>query len=462
MCLAVGSTFTVSNKRLPNARLIGHAVIASLVPPHWPRGRGDVSASRPSSGPQLMQGRSTRARRSNVGTPPEPLFGPQSPRRLANGAAAGGAAAQGRVLSGRGRCASRTPPPTSSSRPEQSANRCGGALHRARFWAWCSPQRCRRRSGDCAGAVGVSHPRAPHLDRRAPTPGSPSIPRPRTHVDIFPATPLPPPYCSPPLLLCARLPFVFFFFPPFAVSPTRPSVGVCLKRGARGHCLPLLPSPPRRRVPFPIASVAARPGSHRHGAFAARTGTAAATTPVFPSRFLPLLGRSRRPVEPPRPPRPAPPCPRLCLVIMEHPAVVGLGSAALPLRGVAEVPPRRAGCSASAGLGGGPPPPGVAKAGGVAGAGVRRVSPAAPPRSPRPSARGRAGDRQRRQLACPTPRRAMPASTLVGGMYVYLFPNVLFFFGGPRPRMQCRSRATKGVVGAVYFLSYVGPGELVG
>ncbi|KAK1865906.1 hypothetical protein I4F81_008429 [Pyropia yezoensis] len=144
---------------------------------------------------------------------------------------------------------------------------------------------------------------------------------------------------------------------------------------------------------------------------------------------------------------------------MEHPAVVGLGSAALPLRGVAEVPPRRAGCSASAGLGGGPPPPGVAKAGGVAGAGVRRVSPAAPPRSPRPSARGRAGDRPRRQLACPTPRRAMPASTLVGGMSACSSP----FEGAWSSELSPPSRpSTAPVIHALPYQSLGGQSRLGG
>lgn len=230
----------------------GHAVIASLVPPHWPRGRGGVSASRPSSGPQLMQGRSTRARRSVVGTPPEPLFRPQSPRRLANGAA-GGRRPRGVCSPAEGGAPVGHPPPP-SSRPEQFANRCGGAHHRARFWASCSPQRFRRRSDDCAGAVGVSHPRAPHLDRRPPTPGSPSIRRPRTHVDICPTTPLytplPPPHCSSPVLPpCARLPFVLFYF--FLPSPFHRHGHPWVSAGSAWLVdIACLSSPPRRRVPF--------------------------------------------------------------------------------------------------------------------------------------------------------------------------------------------------------------------
>ncbi|GAB0490806.1 hypothetical protein MMPV_002044 [Pyropia vietnamensis] len=101
---------------------------------------------------------------------------------------------------------------------------------------------------------------------------------------------------------------------------------------------------------------------------------------------------------------------------MDHPAVVSLGSAGLPLRGAAEMPPRRVGCSSSTGLGGGTPQTAVAKAGSAAGSNGRRVTPAAPPRSPRPAGRPRTGNRQHRQLACPTPRRAVPASSLVGGM----------------------------------------------
>lgn len=385
-----------------------------------------------------MQGRSTRARRSDVGTPPEPLFRPQSPRRLANGAA-GGRRPRGVCSPAEGGAPVGPPPP---SFLEARAVR----------------QSLRRRSSPRT-VLGFVLPRAlPPLQRRLRWRGR-RFPPPRTsfgpqaadaRVSRNPQATHTRPHhptihaTTPTVLLfagaapCARLPFVLFYF--VLPSPFHRHGLPWVSAGSAGLVdIACLSSPPRRRVPFPIATVAARPGSHRHGAFAARIGPAAATPPVFPSRSLPLLGRSRQPVEPPRPPRPPRPAPpslsRLCLVTMEHPAVVGLGSAALPLRGVAEVPPRRAGCSASAGLGGGPPPPGVAKAGGVAGAGVRRVSPAAPPRSPRPSARGRAGDRPRRQLACPTPRRAMPASTLVGGMYVDLFPNVLFLCGGPRPRM---------------------------
>lgn len=223
----------------------GHAVIASLVPPHWPRGRGGVSASRPSSGPQLMQGRSTRARRSDVGTPPEPLFRPQSPRRLANGAA-GGRRPWGVCSPAEGGAPVGPPPPSfrearavgqSLRRRSSPRTVLGFVLPRA----LPPPQRRLRWRGRRFPPPRTSFgPQA--ADARVSR--NPQATHTRPHHPTIHAT-------TPTVLLFAgaaplRTPALraFLLCSPFAVSPTRPSVGVCRKRGARGHCLSLLPSPP--------------------------------------------------------------------------------------------------------------------------------------------------------------------------------------------------------------------------